>query len=322
MNTDQLNINPSAKMVAKKYKGVVVPVITPVTKEHQLDEEAIEKVLCFLYENDVQPFIQGTTGEAASLSFVLKNSFIQKAGACKKEGMHLYVGISSDCLQNSIDLAKIAADNSVDVVVSTIPSYYPLTEKQIGNYFEQLADASPVPLIIYNIPATTHVSLPLTIIDALSHHSNIVGYKDSERSDERLANALSLWKHRSDFSHFTGWAARSAKALIDGSDGIIPSTGNLYPRMYRDMFQAVNENNYAKALELQELSDKLGDLYQGGKTLGESLAALKYLMQQDGLCKQFVMPPLQELSEETYINLINHQKELMETELAKSYLQK
>ncbi|MES2329041.1 MAG: dihydrodipicolinate synthase family protein [Bacteroidota bacterium] len=319
MRTDQLDTN-TADRIDKKVKGVVVPAITPFTKDHQLDEEAVEKLISFFYANDVQPFIQGTTGEAPSLSTTLKNRFIQKAAASKKTGSHLYVGISSACLEESVDMAKCCADNGVDIVVATIPSYYALTETQIKKYFEQLADASPVPLVIYNIPATTHVSLPLEIIDALSYHFNIVGYKDSERSDVRLSNALRLWKQRSDFSHFTGWAARSAQALIDGSDGIIPSTGNLYAGIYRDMFQAVHKKNYEKAYELQELSDKLGDLYQAGKTLGESLAALKYLMQQSGLCKQFVMPPLQELNEEQYSKLISRQNELLETKLAKTYL--
>src|SRR5688500_20096489 len=102
-------------------------------------------------------------------------------------------------------------------------------------YLETLADAIALPLVIYNIPATTHMSIPLNLIDELSHHPNVIATKDSERSEERLKQSLELWKDRNDFSHFLGWAAKSAEALINGSDGLIPSTGNLVPEVYSEM---------------------------------------------------------------------------------------
>ena len=296
----------------KKYRGVVVPTVTPVTKQQDLDEAGVEKLFALLYQYDVQPFIQGTTGEAPSLSLSVKKKFIDKASTLKKSGTHLYAGISSNCYQESVELAKYCGDHGVDVVVSTIPSYYALTESQTKKYFEQLADESPVPLIIYNIPATTHVSLSLSVLDDLSFHPNIVGAKDSERSDERLEKSLQLWKDRKDFSHFTGWAARSAQALIDGSDGIIPSTGNLYPGIYHELLVAVLDGNQEKAFELQQLSDQLGDIYQGGRTLGESLSALKHLMRDAGICGPFVMHPLQDIDETSYQQMISKLKTLQE----------
>lgn len=177
-------------------------------------------------------------------------------------------------------------------------------------YFETLADAVPLPLIIYNIPATTHISIPLQLIDELSHHQNIIATKDSERSDERLLQSLALWKEREDFGHFLGWAAKSADALIGGSDGLIPSTGNLMPEIYDEMLQAITIGDEAKAFEMQKLSDVYGNLYQSEKTLGESLWALKALMQYKGICEDVVMPPLQALSEEEKTKLINTFKEL------------
>lgn len=290
--------------IEKKYKGVVIPTVTPLNEDFSLDEHAVEKMFDNFYKHNVLPFILGTTGEAASIPVKTKNAFIKKAVSVKKSNAQLYVGISSNCLDESVDAAKLCGDLGVDVAVATIPSYYALTESQTQQYFEQLADASPVPVIIYNIPATTHVSLPLHIIDALSHHPNIVGAKDSERSDERLQQSIALWKNRTDFSHFVGWAARSAKALIEGSDGIIPSTGNLFPKVYDDLLIAVKENDFDKALALQNVSDVLGSFYQANRTLGESLWALKVLMQQVNLCKPVVMPPLQPQSKEEEIKLI------------------
>jgi len=210
----------------------------------------------------------------------------------------LYAGISSNIVSESIEFAKFCADNAVDAVAANLPSYYALTENQVKKHYEKLADTVPLPLVIYNIPSTTHMSIPLKLIDELSHHPNIVATKDSERNEERLKQSLELWKDREDFSHFLGWAAKSAEALINGSDGLIPSTGNLVPEVYSEMLAAVEKGNYQKAHEMQKLSDSYGSLYQTGKILGESLWALKVLMKEKGLCEAFVMQPLQPLSKE------------------------
>ncbi len=284
--------------VKKKYSGIVVPVVTPLTEDYKLDAEAVEKMFDNLYQHNALPFVLGTTGEASSLPMSIKIAYLEQAVKCKKDDTILYAGISSNCIDESVELAKLSYDLGVDVVAATLPSYYTLTHGQIKSYFEQLADSIPLPLIIYNIPATTHTSLPLDLLDELSHHPNIVGSKDSERSEERLYKSIKLWKNRPDFSHFVGWAAKSADALLNGSDGIIPSTGNFMPSIYQEMQDAVWSGDIEKAYKMQELSDFYGNLYQQGRTLGESLWALKVLMAEKELCKPVVMPPLREQSVE------------------------
>ncbi|MEP6676733.1 MAG: dihydrodipicolinate synthase family protein [Ferruginibacter sp.] len=295
----------------KKYRGIVIPAVTPLTQEHRLDHEAIEKMFIHFYKCNASPFILGTTGESASLSMALKKQYIKKAQSLKQNDTLLYAGISSNCFEESVELAEFCFNTGVDAVAATLPAYYAMTVSQMKKYFEQLADAVRGPLIIYNIPATIHMSIPLELIDELSHHENIVATKDSERSDERLQQSLALWSHRNDFSHFLGWAARSAVALIGGSDGLIPSTGNLDAKLYEDMFNAIKANDHDTAFQLQHRSDELGNLYQQGRTLGESLSALKILMAKENLCKEFVMPPLQSLPEKDKNNIINQYKELL-----------
>lgn len=296
----------------KKFSGVIVPAVTPLTKGLQIDEAAVAKLFSSFYKHNISPFILGTTGEAASLPLAVKEQYVKAAAKNKQAGTILYAGISSNVVSESIEFAKFCADNAVDAVAVTLPSYYAMTESQMKIYFETLADAVPLPLIIYNIPATTHMSIPLQLIDELSHHPNIIATKDSERSDERLAQSLALWKDREDFGHFLGWAAKSAEALFGGSDGLIPSTGNLLPEIYEEMLQAVTASDEAKAFEMQKLSDVFGNVYQGGKTLGESLWALKALMQHKGICEDVVMSPLQALREEEKNRLIKEFIELKE----------
>ncbi|RRN76531.1 dihydrodipicolinate synthase family protein, partial [Pseudoxanthomonas sp. SGD-10] len=181
-------------------------------------------------------------------------------------------------------------------------------------YFLQLADAVPGPLIIYNIPATTHMSIPVSLLDELSYHDNIVGVKDSERSEKRLDESLQLWKDREDFSHFLGWAGKSAYALINGSDGVVPSTGNAVPAIYYEMCKAVLNGDEKKAYYYQHQSDVLGNLYQNNRSLGESLWALKVLMKELGLCDTHMMPPLRPASQKEEIELRKAFQELINKE--------
>jgi 4-hydroxy-tetrahydrodipicolinate synthase len=272
----------------KPYQGIVVPAITPLNADRTLDTAAVEKLL----PRFPHPFILGTTGEAPSLPHSLKEQYIRLAGRIKKPGQQLYVGISANCFADCVEDAHLATEAGADLVVATLPSYYQLNETQMRTWFQQLADAVPLPLIIYNIPSTTHHSIPLKLIEELSHHPNIAGTKDSERSEDRLTESLQRWSNRADFSHFLGWAARSAKALLNGGDGLVPSTANLDPELYVAMQKAAKAGDTAELTRLQERSDNLGNAYQSGRTLGESLAELKRLMHKQGLCQPYTMPPL------------------------------
>ncbi|HET7898974.1 MAG TPA: dihydrodipicolinate synthase family protein, partial [Flavisolibacter sp.] len=151
-------------MTKKKLSGVVIPAVTPLTEERKLDGAAVERMFGNFRQHKVHPFILGTTGEAASLPLSLKTDFLRLAGKLKKEEDVLYAGISSNCVAESIDLAKQSFDSGADVVVTTLPSYYPLTDGAMLRYFEELADRISGPLMVYNIPATTNMSIPLEVI--------------------------------------------------------------------------------------------------------------------------------------------------------------
>jgi dihydrodipicolinate synthase/N-acetylneuraminate lyase len=274
----------------KKYRGIVVPAVTPLNADLTLDTASVERLLGHFRQHGAHPFILGTTGEFPSLPGSLKIEYIKLAGRLKTASDQLYVGISSNCMADSLEHARIAFGEGADVVVCNIPSYYQLSETQILKYFESLADKIPGPMMIYNIPSTTHHSIPLPLIDQLSHHPNIVGLKDSERNEERLLAALQLWSGRQDFSHLLGWASRAAVTLLHGGDGLVPASANLSPGIYTDMLKAVTAGDIAQVHLLQDRSDQLGNTYQGGG--GNSIGALKTLLHKTGLCQPYMMPPL------------------------------
>ena len=81
-----------------------------------------------------------------------------------------------------------------------LPSYYPLTTDHMITHYEMLADRSSLPIMIYNILSTTHMSIPLDVIEKLSHHPNIIGMKDSERDLDRMKQSAKMFSNRKDFS--------------------------------------------------------------------------------------------------------------------------
>ena len=153
--------------------------------------------------------------------------------------------------------------------------------------------------MLYNITITTHMSIPMDIIERLSHHPNIVGLKDSENNVPRLEEALKLFADREDFAYFCGCAANSAVALKNGADGIVPSVGNYLPKIYQDLYEAGVRGDMEKAEELQQKTIEIGKINTAGLTLGESLAGLKIIMNEAGLCETNMLPPLTKLNAET-----------------------
>jgi dihydrodipicolinate synthase/N-acetylneuraminate lyase len=135
-------------------------------------------------------------------------------------------------------------------------------------------------------------------VEFLSHHPNIYGIKDSERDMERMKAIVEIKKTNPDFAYFCGWAAQSVYSLSIGGDGIVPSTGNFVPKMFADLYDAVECGNKEEAQRLQEETNTIAKIYQEGRTLGKSLAALKIMMHTLGLCSPYMFRPLNRLSEE------------------------
>ncbi|MDR1631970.1 MAG: dihydrodipicolinate synthase family protein [Dysgonamonadaceae bacterium] len=282
----------------KKYSGTVVPMITPLMDNWDIDVEAVHRIMTEFAGNDISPLVLGTTGESPSIDLEKSLTMVEAAIEAKQDNQLIYVGLVENNENEIIRRLELYARLGADVIVSTLPSYYTLTPLQIEVFYESLADMSDCPVMMYNIKATTQMSIPLDVAEKLSKHPNIVGLKDSERDAERLETCIRLFKDREDFSFFCGWGAKSFNSLRMGADGIVPSTGNVVPEMYKKLMDAFVSGDYELAEKMQKLTDEVASLYQKGRTLGESLAALKVIMEVKGLCGSRMMPPLTELSSE------------------------
>lgn len=284
-------------MDKKLYKGVVVPTVTPFDEHGNLDITGAENLIEHIVSNNCSPFILGTTGEALSTDRRTKEQFIKTAARVNNGRNTFYAGIASMCLADSVELANMFFNEGADVVVANLPSYYKLSDSSVLRYFIDLADKINGPLMIYNITATTQMSIPISTIDFLSNHPNIVGLKDSERDEERMHALLKKYKDNPEFSYQLGWAAKSVEFLRNGGDGIVPSTGNAYPDLYYLLYESVQNGDYMKANELQELTNNISGIYQKDKLLSEALPGLKVILEHLGICKANALAPCYSLND-------------------------
>lgn len=276
--------------------------VTPVTENGAVDVDAVNKIITLFSHSSVSALLMGTTGEGNSVSQKDALRLVSQAviTASKENGSEgrctIYANLTGNCFSEQVEQAARFVEAGAEVIVATLPTYYALTPQQMENYYTRLADNVGRPLMLYNILATTHMSIPVEVIRRLADHPNIVGLKDSERDMERMKQCIELAHDREDFSYFCGWAAQSATSLAMGGDGIVPSTGNFVPQMFRQLYDAAIAGDTTTAQRLQDETDAIARIYQKDRTLGQSLAALKVMMQTKDLCQPFMLMPLTRLT--------------------------
>jgi len=281
----------------KRFSGIVVPMITPLNKDLTVDVEAVGRIMHLFDTCGIHPLILGTTGESSSIGAKESYRFVEAAVKAKGENQHVYAGLVGNRVEELIARGNRYLELGADCVVATLPSYYTLTFTQMIRFYTTLADNIEGPVMMYNIKATTQMSIPVEVVAELSHHVNIWGLKDSERDADRMKTFIEEYKNRKDFSYFCGWGAQSAGSLKLGADGIVPSTGNIVPEMYGKLYLAALTGQWDECAEWQDRTDQVASVYQKDRTLGESLAALKVIAQSKGICNTTMMPPLTELTE-------------------------
>lgn len=276
----------------KRYSGVVVPMVSPLTSGHNIDVLAVERLVKLFAKHHIDPLVLGTTGESSSIGLAQSELLLESAVNAREEGQLIYAGVVLNNVQDIIDRSNRYAELGADVTVITLPAYYSLTPAQMERFFLMIADEAHGPVMMYNIKATTQMSIPLDVVERLSKHPNIYGLKDSERDEVRMKQCIDTYRNRDDFSYFCGWGAQSAGSLQLGADGIVPSTGNLVPEMYDALYKAALRGDWELCFHYQHETDQVALLYQKDRTLGESLQQLKLMMSEKGLCGSFMMPPL------------------------------
>lgn len=277
----------------KTHHGVVVPVVTPITDKFELDEPALRKVIDHLIDGGVQGiFVLGSNGEGPSIPRVMRARIVHLAMEQVRGRARVYAGILDNSAIDAVASAKEFLRMGVSAVVAQLPNYFTLSPDEQFRYFAGLIERIQGPILLYEIPATVHMSLDLAVIEHLRAFSNVVGIKDSSGNRAQVEALLDVYSDDPGFSVLVGTSGLYSFGLRHGADGIVPGIANLEPGLCARMYAAALTGDWSLMGELQGELDKLARGFLVPEYLGQTVARLKWRMSQRGLCGPTVFPPL------------------------------
>jgi 4-hydroxy-tetrahydrodipicolinate synthase len=289
-----------------KYHGAVVPLVTPFTAPGALDEAALKRLIDDQAVAGVEGvFVLGTTGEGAHVPREIRLRLVELAVKFASKRTRVFAGLG-DVRGGDVSEANAFLRAGADAVVVHPPITEKVLPEQLEAWFKALLDRLEGPALLYNMPATTGVSIPLDAVENLFHHPRLAGVKDSENNPGRHEELLRRFGGKKNFAVFIGVGALMEKGLRQGADGIVPSVGNLIPGVCHQMCAVARQADWPGVERLQARMMSVAGLYQKGRNLNESLSALKAAMHLRGLCEPVVMPPLKKVSG-TEMEKIRHQ---------------
>jgi dihydrodipicolinate synthase/N-acetylneuraminate lyase len=280
-----------------KLGGAVVPLVTPATADGRIDLAALDRLVESQIAGGVEGvLILGTTGEGPCVPQALRRPLIEHAVRIARKRILIYANVAENSQTDAIASMKDYFAAGADVVAALPPFYYAPRPAELIAWYRALLDVAPGPVVIYNIPLTTHVSIPLDVIGELIDHPRTVGIKDSENDPARHEELLKRFGGRDDFSIFIGVGVLMAQGLKRGADGIVPSSGNLIPKDCQQQVEAARRHDWPAVDASAARQTEVTAIYQKDRTLAQSLAALKGMLHHRGVCAPHVFPPLLPMS--------------------------
>jgi 4-hydroxy-2-oxoglutarate aldolase len=233
-------------------RGVIPPLVTPFCADGSLDVPAFEADLEALAAHDLAGFlVLGSNGEAGSLDAEEKETLVTAARR-RLPGRFLLVGTGLECTRATVALTRRVADHGADAVLVLTPSYYKarMTPEALRAHFEAVADASPVPVYLYSVPAFTGLPWPPGLAAGLAPHPRIAGMKESSGDVGLLARVVSSVPAR--FEVACGNALVFYPALCAGAAGGVLAVANCVPRTAAALYRAFVAGDHARARRIQE----------------------------------------------------------------------
>jgi len=269
-------------------RGVIPPLVTPFRADGSLDLPAFEADVEALAAHDLSGFlVLGSNGEAGSLDDEEKETLVT-ASRRRVPGRFLLVGTGMESTRATVALTRKVADLGADAVLVLTPHYYKarMTSDALQHHFEAVADASPVPVYLYSVPAFTGLPWPPGLAAALAPHPGIAGMKESSGDVGLLARIVSSVPDR--FEVACGNALVVYPALCAGAVGGVLAVANCVPRAAAALYRAFVAGDHARARRLQEAILPLAAAIAGS----HGVAGLKLAMGFAGLRGGEVRSPL------------------------------
>lgn len=256
------------------FKGTGVALVTPFHEDNRIDIASFQKLIDHVISGGADYLVPlGTTGESATLSATEKAQVLKACVAHTKGRCPIMIGIGGNHTQAVLDTLSSTDFYGVAAILSVSPYYNKPTQAGIIAHFRAIADASPVPVMLYNIPGRTMSNMHASTTLALSHHPNIIGIKEASGNVEQCIHIASAMPK--DFLLLSGEDMLTKAIQSIGGSGVISVLANAFPSTFSKMvhgdLQASLQANYS-LLKYNDL------MYQEGNPVG-----IKHLLYKMGV---------------------------------------
>ncbi len=270
----------------KKLFGTGVALVTPFTDSLEVDFKGLKKLLRHTARGVDYYVVMGTTGESATCTSEEKKAILQFVKENNQKGLPIVYGIGGNNTREVIENIREADLDGVDALLSVSPYYNKPSQEGIYQHFKAVAKASPVPVILYNVPGRTSSNISADTTLRLAAIENIIGIKEASGNIEQCMRIVQSAPR--DFMLISGDDMLTVPLYAIGSKGVISVLANAYPVTFRKMKQYAIDGNYRKAAQEQfTLLDINGPMYEEGNPVG-----VKHLLETLGVCSGYVRMPL------------------------------
>lgn len=238
----------------RDLKGVIPAMITLFDENEEVDVPKTEALVDFLIERGVDGFyLTGSTGEGFLMTGEERKQVVETVVKRVAGRKPVIVHIGDIGTKKSIDLAKHAYEVGADAVSSVPPFYWKFSEQDIYNYYKDISEATPLPMVVYNVPLVGLMGTDLII--KLSQLENVKGLKFTGKDHDQMSHLKDILGE--DFMIYSGCDEMSFSGLSVGTDGIIGSFYNVMPELFIGIYDAVQKGELAKGARLQKIGTEI-----------------------------------------------------------------
>ncbi|KMY23137.1 4-hydroxy-tetrahydrodipicolinate synthase [Actinobaculum suis] len=241
-------------MAEQRFRGVIPPVITPLTAAREFDEKSFENNVKRMLEAGVHGlFFLGSTGEVAFATAQRRREVLEAAVRVVDGRVPVLAGIVDIQTDRMVENAREAQAIGVDAIVATAPFYALSSEKEDEANFRAIHDAVDLPLFAYDLPVCVHKKLGIDLVMRLAKDGVLAGVKDSSGDDVNFRYLCAANQEAgSPLSVMTGHEVVVDGAYMAGADGSVPGLANVIPRPYVEQWEAFQAGNWEKVREIQD----------------------------------------------------------------------
>ena len=259
------------------FGQVLVALVTPMTSEGEVDWAATERHIDYVISNGADGVVvTGTTGETSTLTDPEKIQLVQVGKSVSAGRAKIITGGGSNETAHAMQLNKLSEKAGADGVMIVTPYYNKPTQAGVLTHFRMIADATDLPVILYDIPGRAGIAIAYETFLRAAKHPNIVAVKDAKGDFAQASRIM----NETDLIYFSGDDPNVLAHLAIGATGLIGVTANIAPKAYREMVDATNRNDFNDALTVH---NALEPLVRSAMTHVPGTVSSKYILHGLGL---------------------------------------